>query len=116
MLAFLNILYPRPSKLAIGVCSVHTIDAMVNVSPVNECSSINMLAKSNNNDMKYVQCVVSKTTKRSTQNYDAYYTKLKCILCLTTSELRIVALHKITLHYTTYAPFLISTVYILHYT
>ena len=42
--AFLNILYPRPlaSRLAIGLCSVHTIDATVDASPVNEYSSIEL--------------------------------------------------------------------------
>ena len=29
-----------PSRLTIGLCSVHTIDAAVDISPVNEYSSI----------------------------------------------------------------------------
>ena len=43
MLAFLNILYPRLySRLVIGLCSVHTIDGVVDASPVNEYSSMKL--------------------------------------------------------------------------
>ena len=42
MLAFLNILYLSTSRLAVGLCSVHTINAAVDASPVNEYSSIKL--------------------------------------------------------------------------
>ena len=42
MPAFLNILYPPPCRLAIGLCSVHTINAAVDTLPENEYSSIKL--------------------------------------------------------------------------
>ena len=43
ILAFLNILYPCAyDRLAIGLCSVHTINAAVDALPVNEHSSIKL--------------------------------------------------------------------------
>ena len=68
MLTFLNILYPH---LAIGLCSVHTINAMVNALPV-KYSNIKVHYV-NNNDRKHNVYLIHKTTKPSTQNYDTYY-------------------------------------------
>ena len=39
---FLDILCLASSGLAVGLCSLHTIDAVINASPVNEYSSIKL--------------------------------------------------------------------------
>ena len=61
MITYAGILeYPvfsAPSRLAVGLCSVHTIDAAVDTSLVNEYSSMklrtNMLTKNYSNNTKY---------------------------------------------------------------
>ena len=74
MLAFLNILYLSPSKLVIGLCSVHTIDAAVIASPVNEYSTIKLILitamiQSKMCSTQKLQSAVCKTMIRTMLNY-----------------------------------------------
>ena len=68
MPAFLSLLYPQ---LAIGLCNVHTTNAEIDASPVNECSSIKLqICKLQKVTAVRLKCEVCKTIKRNTQNYN----------------------------------------------